>query len=102
MLIYQATYKFVDGRVRAEVPDFPGVVINGPNLEEARRLLGDALTDAAMAMLQDHNPLPRPSRRKTAEVDIEDSIHLLLNATPWFAMPPRTPPTKVTAFDPRS
>ena len=47
MLTYKAMYKFLDHGVHAEVLDFPGAITSADTLEEARRLLADALAEMA-------------------------------------------------------
>jgi predicted RNase H-like HicB family nuclease len=74
-------YKFLDDGVHAEVLDFPGAISSGHDLDEARRLLRSALTDMAETALQRGEPLPLPNPVATdAEADLEEPIHLLLNA----------------------
>ncbi len=81
MITYRAMYKFFDDGVHAEVLDFPGVISAGQNLEEARHLLRSALTDMAETALQHGEPLPQPNPAATdAESDLEEPIHLLLQA----------------------
>ena len=52
MLQYKAGYKFVEGGVHAQVLDFPAAITCADSLEEARRLLGVALVDAAETALE--------------------------------------------------
>jgi predicted RNase H-like HicB family nuclease len=74
-------YKFLDDGVHAEVLDFPGAISSGRDIDEARRLLRSALTDMAEDTLQRGEPLPQPNPSATdAESDLEEPIHLLLQA----------------------
>ena len=81
MLTYRAMYKYLDDAVHAEVLDFPGVIICGADLEEARRLLVSALVDMAETNLLKGESLPQPDPACTdPEADLEEPIHLLLKA----------------------
>ncbi len=81
MVTYKAMYKYLDDGVHAEVLDFPGVITFAEDLEEARRLLAAALVDMAETNLLHGEALPQPDANRTdAEADIEEPIHLLLNA----------------------
>ena len=81
MLMYKATYKFLDQGVHAEVLDFPGAITCGANLDEARRLLASALVDMAETNLLAGEPLPIPDPTcNEPEADIEEPIYLLLRA----------------------
>ncbi len=65
MLEYHAAYfEIEDGWYMAQVLDFPGVVTQGKNLREARRMLRSALQDMAEWYMKDGLALPKP--RKTA------------------------------------
>ncbi len=82
MLTYKAMFKFVDGGVHAEVLDFPGAITCGRDLDEARRLLSSALVDMAETCWLRGQALPTPDPNTTdAEADLEEPIHLLLNAS---------------------
>jgi predicted RNase H-like HicB family nuclease len=81
MITYRAMYKFLDDGVHAEVLDFPGVITCGADLSEARRLLASALVDMAEAALLEGESLPSPDSAATdPDADLEEPIHLLLNA----------------------
>jgi predicted RNase H-like HicB family nuclease len=81
MLTYKAMYKSVPGGVHAEVLDFPGTISFGKTLEEARRLLGSALVDMAETNVLLGEALPKPDvTLHDAEADLEEPIHLILNA----------------------
>jgi hypothetical protein len=81
MITYKAMFKFLPDGVHAEVLDFPGVVTCGRDLQESRRLLATALVDMAEVALQLGEALPRPDASVTdPEADIEESIHLVLQA----------------------
>ncbi len=82
MLTYTAMFKFVDGGVHAEVLDFPGAITCGRDLDEARRLLSGALVDIAETRWLQGKALPTPDPTVTdSEADLEEPIHLLLNAS---------------------
>jgi predicted RNase H-like HicB family nuclease len=86
-------YKYLDDGVHAEVLDFPGVITCGRDLEEARRLLRSALSDMAETTLQHGEPLPTPNPAATdAESDLEEPIHLLLQAATHVVEVPRDAP----------
>ncbi|MEM8642667.1 MAG: hypothetical protein AAGG51_28190 [Cyanobacteria bacterium P01_G01_bin.54] len=81
MLTYKAMYKFLDEGVHAEVLDFPGTISFAENLEQARRSLASALVDMAETNLLKGESLPQPdSSRTDPEADLEEPIHLILNA----------------------
>ena len=82
MLTYKAMYKFLDDGVHGEVLDFAGVITCGKTLDETRKLLADALVDMAETnlMLGEALPLPNPNL-KTEDSDLEEPIHLILNAS---------------------
>jgi predicted RNase H-like HicB family nuclease len=90
MLTYKAMYKYLDEGVHAEVLDFPGVITWGANLENARRLLATALVDMAETNLLKNEPLPQPDPTCTdLDADLEEPIHLLLQATSRVTMVPQ-------------
>ncbi len=81
MLTYKAMYKYLDQGVHAEVLDFPGAITCGADLENARRLLADALAEMAETSLLHGEPLPTPDPACTdPDADLEEPIHLLLTA----------------------
>jgi predicted RNase H-like HicB family nuclease len=81
MITYRAMYKYLDDGVHAEVLDFPGAISCGKDLEEARRLLRSALADMAEEALRRGEALPQPNPSVSdAESDLEEPIHLLLQA----------------------
>jgi len=74
-------YKFLDDGVHGEVLDFPGVITCGKDLDQTRRLLASALVDMAETSLLNGESLPQPDpTRSDAEADLEEPIHLILNA----------------------
>jgi len=82
MLTYKAMYKFVAEGVHGEVLDFPGAITFGHDLNEARDLLAGALVDMAETNLLLGEALPRPdSEQSDPEADLEEPIHLILNAS---------------------
>ncbi len=81
MLTYKAMYKFLPDGVHAEVLDFPGTISFGKTLGEARRLLASALVEMAETNLLLGEALPKPDATlHEAEADLEEPIHLILNA----------------------
>ena len=84
-------YKFTNGGVHGEVIDFPGVITCGKDLTEARRLLADALVDMAETNLQMGESLPTPnSSMSDKDADLEEPIHLILNASPQVKIVPES------------
>lgn len=82
MLTYKAMYKFLGDGVHGEVLDFPGAITCGKDLDEARKLLADALVDMAETNLLLGESLPPPNAELSdAEADIEEPIHLILSAS---------------------
>lgn len=82
MLTYKAMYKFLEDGVHGEVVDFPGAITCGKDLDEARRLLADALVDMAETNLLLGESLPAPnSELSDQDADLEEPIHLILNAS---------------------
>jgi hypothetical protein len=80
----------VDEGVHAEVLDFPGVINCASDLDNARRLLRSASVDMADLILQDGQPLPQPNPAATyPDADLEEPIHLILNAATNIAAIPQ-------------
>lgn len=81
MLTYKAMYRFLDDGVHGEILEFPGTITCGKDLDEARKLLADALVDMAETNLLLGESLPTPNAELSdAEADLEEPIHLILNA----------------------
>lgn len=82
MLTYKAMYKFLDDGIHGEVLDFAGVITCGKSLDETRKLLAGALVDMAETnlMLGESLPIPNPNL-KSEDADLEEPIHLILNAS---------------------
>jgi predicted RNase H-like HicB family nuclease len=90
MLTYKAMYRFLDDGVHGEVLDFPGTITWGKDLEQTRRLLASALVDMAETNLLLGEPLPQPNPAQTDPMaDLEEPIHLLLQATTQIAIVPQ-------------
>lgn len=89
MLTYKAMYKFLDDGVHGEVLDFPGAITCGRDLDEARESLAGALVDMAETnlMLGERLPIPDPEI-SDAEADLEEPIHLILNASSRYTVLP--------------
>jgi predicted RNase H-like HicB family nuclease len=93
MITYRAMFKYLDDGVHAEVMDFPGVISCGRDLEEARRLLRSALADMAETSLLHGESLPLPNPAATdVESDLEEPIHLLLQAATHVVELPQDAP----------
>ncbi len=91
MLTYKAMYKFLDDGVHGEVLDFPGAITCGKDLTETRRLLASALVDMAETTLLEGESLPVPNSSMTDEdSDLEEPIHLILNASSQIKVIPET------------
>jgi len=91
MLTYKAMYKFLDDGVHGEVLDYPGAITCGKNLTEARHLLAGALVDMAETTLLEGESLPLPNPSMTNdESDLEEPIHLILNASSQIKIVPET------------
>jgi predicted RNase H-like HicB family nuclease len=89
MLTYRAMYKFLDDGVHGEVLDFPGVITCGKELNQTRRLLASALVDMAETNLLSGESLPQPDPTRTdPEADLEEPIHLILNAASQVRITP--------------
>ena len=82
MLTYKATFKFLPDGVHGEVLDFPGVMTCGTEINQARELLAGALVDMAETNLMLGETLPPPNAQLSdPEADLEEPIHLILNAS---------------------
>ena len=90
MFTYKATYKFLEDGVHGEVIDFPGVITCGKDLDDARILLAGALVDMAETNIQLGESLPLPASNLTdPEADLEEPIHLILDASSQMKTIPR-------------
>jgi predicted RNase H-like HicB family nuclease len=89
MLTYKAMYKFVENGVHGEVMDFPGAMTCAKDLNAARRLLAGALIDMVetSVMVGENLPVPNPDVTD-AEADLEEPIHLILNASSNYSVVP--------------
>ena len=90
MFTYKAAYKFLEDGVHGEVLDFPGVITCGKDLDDARILLAGALVDMAETNIQLGESLPLPaSNLSDPEADLEEPIHLILDASSQMKTIPR-------------
>ena len=90
MFTYKAAYKFLPDGVHGEVLDFPGVITCGKDLDDARVLLAGALVDMAETNIQLGESLPLPASNLTdPDADLEEPIHLLLDASSQMKTIPR-------------
>lgn len=81
MLVYKASYVYLEDGVHGEVIDFPGVISSGSSLNETRKLLAGALEDMAETNILMGDPLPVPDpNASNPEADLEEPIHLILKA----------------------
>ena len=84
MLQYHAAFTMPRGDDRmviAEVLDFPGVLSQGFDLADARRMIASALEDMAELYLDEGRPLPTPCPTATdPEADLVELIPLSINA----------------------
>jgi len=91
MFTYKAAYKFLEDGVHGEVLDFPGVITCGKDLDDARILLAGALVDMAETNIQLGESLPLPaSNLNDPEADLEEPIHLILDASSQTKTIPRS------------
>jgi predicted RNase H-like HicB family nuclease len=83
MLEYHAAFfPIEDGWYLAEVLDFPGVITQGKNLDDARYMIRDALRLMAECYLEDGKPLPKPNpRARNKKAQIVEPICLALKVT---------------------
>jgi predicted RNase H-like HicB family nuclease len=83
MINYQAAY-YRDpdsGGYTAKVLDFPGVLSQGRSLDQARKMLSDALREMTEWLLEDGQALPRPDPAAAdAAADVVEPIQLIIRA----------------------
>jgi predicted RNase H-like HicB family nuclease len=82
-------YKFLEDGVHGEVMDFPGAISCAKDLNSARRMLAGALVDVAETniLIGENLPVPDPSITD-ADADLEEPIHLILNASSTYTVLP--------------
>ncbi len=84
MLQYHVAFTMPRGEDRmviAEALDFPGVLSQGFDLADARRMIASALEDMAELYLDEGRPLPMPSETATdPEADLVELIPLSVAA----------------------
>jgi predicted RNase H-like HicB family nuclease len=67
--------------VVAEALDFPGAVTQGFDLQDARLMIASALEDLAQLLLEEGQPLPRPSKgAQDVEADLIELVPLSIHA----------------------
>lgn len=83
MLKYHAAYYPIeDGWFMVRVLDFPGVISQGKNLEQARKMIKDALCLMAEYKLEQGDSLPRPNPRSgDKKAALVEAIQLKIGAT---------------------
>lgn len=78
IVLYHAAYQMprkANRMVVAEVIDFPGVVSQGFDLNDARAMISSALADLAQILIEEGKPLPVPN--PSAEAPDADLVELL-------------------------
>jgi predicted RNase H-like HicB family nuclease len=78
-------HKEADSDYGVSFPDLPGVVTAGNNLDDARRMAGEALTLHVEGLIEDGEQLPEPSSLEMvmADPDNRDGVAILVSvATP--------------------
>jgi predicted RNase H-like HicB family nuclease len=90
MLVYKASYKYLDDGIHGEVVDFPGVITCGRTIRETRKLLAGALEDMAETNIMLGEALPPPNpKASNSEADFDEPIHLILKAATEISVRPR-------------
>ena len=90
MLVYKASYKYLDDGIHGEVVDFPGVITCGRTINETRKLLAGALEDMAETNIMLGEVLPPPNpEAKDSDADFDEPIHLILSASTQVKIRPR-------------
>ncbi|MBC7899803.1 MAG: type II toxin-antitoxin system HicB family antitoxin [Saprospiraceae bacterium] len=90
MLVYKASYKYLQDGIHGEVVDFPGVITCGRNIKETRTLLAGALEDMAETSIVMGEPLPLPNPEiRDLDADFDEPIHLILSAGTLVNVRPR-------------
>ncbi len=80
MITYKASFKFLKKTVLAQVIDFPGVLTEGKDLDDAREMLADALITMAESHMADGSPFPIPNPNATdLDADLEEPIYFTAN-----------------------
>lgn len=80
-------HKEADSDYGVSFPDLPGVVTAGTDLDDARRMAGEALTLHVEGLIEDGEQLPEPSSLDAimADPDNRDGVAILVSV----AMPAR-------------
>lgn len=66
----------------AQVLDFPGVVTQGKNLENARYMVRDALTLMAECYLDQGKPFPKPRpKARDKKAELVEPVYLTIRVT---------------------
>ncbi len=78
---HSAYYPIEDGWFMARVLDFPGVISQGRSLDQARKMIRDALCLMAEHKLEKGETLPRPNpRSRDKKAVLLEAIHLKVHA----------------------
>jgi predicted RNase H-like HicB family nuclease len=72
-----------DSDFGVDFPDFPGCITAGSTLEETREMAAEALEFHIEGMLEEHLPIPQPSRLEVVMADPEN-----VEAIPFPVMVP--------------
>lgn len=77
-----------NGWFLAKVLDFPGVVTQGRTLDQARRMLNDALREMTEWLLEDGQPLPHPDPAVSdTSADVVEPIRLIIRVRSGASAP---------------
>jgi predicted RNase H-like HicB family nuclease len=77
-------HKDADTDFGVSFPDFPGCITAGQNVDEAKDLSQEALALHIQGMIEDGDPLPRPSNLEDimADTDYADAVAYLVVSVP--------------------
>jgi len=78
---HSAYYPIEDGWFMVRVLDLPGVISQGRTIEQARKMIKDALCLMAQHKLEQGKTLPRPNpRARDKKAVLVEAIHLNIRA----------------------
>jgi len=77
-------HKDADTDFGVSFPDFPGCITAGQNVDEAKDLAQEALVLHIQGMIEDGDPLPKPSNLEDimADTDYADAVAYLVVSVP--------------------
>ncbi len=105
MTVYIALLrKQPDSDYGVDFPDFPGCITAGETLEDARRMAVEALQLHIEGMIEDGDPIPRPSALDAimADPDHRDGVAVLIDVSvrrPVVRINVSLPPDVLEAID---